>query len=126
MFLIDDALPFRVEIWDERDAHVEEVVALVGDHAVARPAFAEAVRRRPGRVVTLRQRTRVLADSRVFRSASVAGSAAPDFRLARLRDIDSPGHLLLQAQPDALAVDAEVRIAEPTDVARAVRLALAV
>jgi hypothetical protein len=30
-------LPFRVEVWDARDAHVEELVALAGgDHAVAR------------------------------------------------------------------------------------------
>jgi hypothetical protein len=57
-------LPFRVEVWDERDSHVEELVALVGDHAVARVAFNEAVRRRPGRIVTLRQRARLLADSR--------------------------------------------------------------
>ncbi|MGH6826496.1 hypothetical protein [Methyloceanibacter sp.] len=57
-------LPFRVEVWDERDAHVDELVALVGDHAVARAAFDGAVRRRPGRIVTLRQRTRLLADSR--------------------------------------------------------------
>jgi hypothetical protein len=58
------ALPFRVEVWDDRENHVEEVVALVGDHAVARVAFAEAVRRRPGKIVMLRQKTRLLADSR--------------------------------------------------------------
>ena len=57
-------LPFRIEVWDERDSHVEALVALVGDHAVARAAFDEAVRRRPGRIVTLRQRARLLADSR--------------------------------------------------------------
>jgi hypothetical protein len=60
----DHDLPFRVEVWDEAEAHVEELVALVGDHAVARAAFVEAVRRRPGRIVTLRQKTRRLADSR--------------------------------------------------------------
>ena len=57
-------LPFRIELWDDRDAHVEEVIALVGDHAVARVAFAEAVKRRPGKLITLRQKTRLLADSR--------------------------------------------------------------
>jgi hypothetical protein len=41
---------------------VEELVALIGDHAVARAACEEAIRRRPGRNVTLRQKTRVLAE----------------------------------------------------------------
>jgi hypothetical protein len=57
-------LPYRVELWDDGDTHVEELIALVADHAVARAAFAEAVKRRPGKLVTLRQKTRVLADSR--------------------------------------------------------------
>ena len=60
----DHDLPYRIEVWDEGDSHVEELVALVGDHAVARVAFAEAVKRRPGKLVTLRQKTRLLADSR--------------------------------------------------------------
>jgi len=37
---------------------------LTGDYRVARAAFDEAVKRRPGRIVTLRQKTRLLADSR--------------------------------------------------------------
>jgi len=57
-------LPYRVELWDDNDAHVEELIALVGDHAVAQAAFAEAVRRRPGKVIILRQKSRVIADSR--------------------------------------------------------------
>jgi hypothetical protein len=40
---------------------VEELIALVTDHAVARAAFAEAVQRRPWKVIILRQKTRVLA-----------------------------------------------------------------
>jgi hypothetical protein len=56
--------PFSVELWDERDTHVEELIALTGDYAVARAAYEEALKRRPGRIVTLRQKTRVLADSR--------------------------------------------------------------
>ena len=52
-------------MWDDRDAHVEELIALVADHAVARAAFAEAIRRRPGKVIIiLRQKSRVMADSR--------------------------------------------------------------
>ena len=56
--------PYRIELWDDRNTRVEELIALVADHAVARAAFVEAVRRRPGKVVILRQKSRVLADSR--------------------------------------------------------------
>lgn len=62
--MADDDLPYRIEMWDEGDRRVEQLIALVGDHAVARVAFAEAARLRPGRIVTLRQKARVLADSR--------------------------------------------------------------
>jgi hypothetical protein len=55
-------LPYSVEQWD--DEYVEELIALTGDYRVARAAFEEAVKRRPGRIVTLRQKTRLLADSR--------------------------------------------------------------
>jgi hypothetical protein len=57
-------LPYSVELWDDSDSHVEELIALTADYRVARAAFEEAVKRRPGRIVTLRQKTRVLADSR--------------------------------------------------------------
>ena len=57
-------LPYLVEQWDHADGHVEELIALTGDYRVARAAYVEAVKRRPGRIVTLRQRTRLLADSR--------------------------------------------------------------
>jgi hypothetical protein len=53
-----------VEQWDDTDSHVEELIALTGDYRVARAAFEEAVKRRPGRIVTLRQKTRLVADSR--------------------------------------------------------------
>jgi hypothetical protein len=43
---------------------VEELIALTGDYSVARAAYEEAIKRRPGRIVALRQKTRVLADSR--------------------------------------------------------------
>ena len=56
-------LPYSVELWDDADSHVEELIALTGDYRVARAAFDEAVKRRPGRIVTLRQKTRLLADS---------------------------------------------------------------
>jgi len=57
-------LPYSVELWDDEDRHVEELIALTGDYRVARAAFDEAVKCRPGRIVTLRQMTRLLADSR--------------------------------------------------------------
>jgi hypothetical protein len=57
-------LPYSVELWDEGDQHVEELIALTGDYSVARAAYEEAVKRRPGRIITLRQKARVLADSR--------------------------------------------------------------
>ena len=57
-------LPYSVELWDDADSHVEELIALTGDYRVARAAYEEAVKRRPGRIVTLRQKTRLLADSR--------------------------------------------------------------
>jgi hypothetical protein len=63
----EQELPYRLEMWDEhdtRDTRIEELIALVADHAVARAAFAEAVKRRPGKLVILRQKSRVLADSR--------------------------------------------------------------
>jgi hypothetical protein len=57
-------LPYSAELWDEEDRHVEELIALIGHYRVARAAFDEAVKRRPGRIVTLRQKTRLLADNR--------------------------------------------------------------
>ena len=57
-------LPYSVEQWDDTDSHVEELIALTGDYRVARAAYEEAVKRRPGRIVTLRQKTRLLADGR--------------------------------------------------------------
>ena len=57
-------LPYMVEQWDDSDSHVEELIALTGDYRVARAAYEEAVKQRPGRIVTLRQKTRLLADSR--------------------------------------------------------------
>jgi hypothetical protein len=59
-----DDLPYLVEQWDDADRYVDELIALTGDYRVARAAFAEAAKQRPGRIVTLRQKTRLLADSR--------------------------------------------------------------
>jgi len=59
----DDDLPFRVELWDDHDRHIEEVIALVSDFATAKSAFEEAVRCRLGRLITLRQKARVIQKS---------------------------------------------------------------
>jgi hypothetical protein len=55
---------YSVELWDDADQHVEELIALTGDYRVRRAAFDEAVKHRPGRTITQRQKTRLLADSR--------------------------------------------------------------
>ena len=57
-------LHYSVELWDDADSQVEELIALMGDYRFARAAFYEAVKHRPGRIVTLRQKARLLADSR--------------------------------------------------------------
>jgi hypothetical protein len=51
-------LSYSVELWDDADCHVKELIALTGDYRVARAAYEEAFKRRPGRIVTLRQKTR--------------------------------------------------------------------
>ena len=60
----EEDLPFRVDFWDDKDSHIEEVVAMVADYATACGAFEEAMKRRPGRLITLRQKTRVIKKSR--------------------------------------------------------------
>jgi hypothetical protein len=65
MVIQEQELPYRIEMWDDHDTRIEALIALVADHAVARAAFAEAVRRQPGRLIVLRQKSRVLADDGV-------------------------------------------------------------
>ena len=60
----DNDLPFRVELWDDRDLHVEVLIALVCDFYTASSVYEEAVKRRPGKRITLRQRARVIKKSR--------------------------------------------------------------
>ena len=59
-----DELPFRVEIWDDKHGHVEAVIALASDYATAKSAYEVAVKRRPGRFITLRQKARVIQSTR--------------------------------------------------------------
>jgi hypothetical protein len=60
----DDDLPFRIELWDDADTHIEEVIALTADFASACGAYKEAVKRRQGKLITLRQKARVIKRSR--------------------------------------------------------------
>ena len=62
--LMRKSCPTGFELWDDHEIRVEEVIALVSNHGVARAAFAEAIKRRPGKIITLRQKSRVLSDSR--------------------------------------------------------------
>jgi hypothetical protein len=59
----DDDLPYRVDVWDDKDAHIEES-ALTSDYATAKGAYEAAVKRRPGRFVTLREKARVIHSTR--------------------------------------------------------------
>ena len=60
----DDDLPFRIELWDDADLRVEQVIALAADFSTANSADDEAVKRRPGKLITLRQKARVIKKSR--------------------------------------------------------------
>jgi hypothetical protein len=31
----DEDLPFRIDLWDDKDSHIEEVIAMVADYATA-------------------------------------------------------------------------------------------
>jgi hypothetical protein len=62
--MADDDLPFRVELWDDKDSRLEEIIALASDYATAKSAYEEAIKRRPGRLITLRQKARVIQKTR--------------------------------------------------------------
>jgi hypothetical protein len=49
-----DDLPFHIELWDDVDSGIEKLPALA-DFA---SACAEAVKRRPGKLITPRQKAR--------------------------------------------------------------------
>jgi hypothetical protein len=60
----EDNLPFRIEAWDDKDRRIEELIALVADYPSALGTYEEAVKRRPGKLITLRQQARVIKKSR--------------------------------------------------------------
>ena len=57
-------MPFKIKLRDDADRHIEEVIALASDFASACGAYDEAVKRRPGKLITLRQKARVIKKSR--------------------------------------------------------------
>jgi len=58
----EDELPFRIELWDDA---VEELIAWVSDFTTAQSTYDDAVERRPkGKLITLRQKARVIKKSR--------------------------------------------------------------
>jgi len=52
--------PFKVERWDWKDTHVEEIVASASLIMIGKAAFAAAVEQYPGTRLTLRQGARVI------------------------------------------------------------------
>jgi hypothetical protein len=39
----DDNLPYRVDVWDDKDTHIEEIIALTSDYATAKTAYEAVV-----------------------------------------------------------------------------------
>ena len=54
-------LEFHVEVWDDADLHVEELLAAAKNVLVARGAYEAGLVQRPGRILRLRHRARVIA-----------------------------------------------------------------
>ena len=59
--MVVDQLPFAVEEWDATGNHIERVLARAANILLARAAFDGAAKIYPGRVLTLRHGTRVVA-----------------------------------------------------------------
>jgi hypothetical protein len=55
---------FVSKLWDDGDRHVEELIALAADLTTAQSTYNDAVKRRPGKLITLRQKARVIKKSR--------------------------------------------------------------
>lgn len=56
-----DDLPYRVEIWDEKNTSVELVVAVTANASIGYAAYYAATREYPGRCITLRHKNSVLS-----------------------------------------------------------------
>ena len=60
----DDDLPFRVELWDDNDSHIEQVISAGVRLCDGEECLRASDQKEARTNVTLRQKTRVLADSR--------------------------------------------------------------
>jgi hypothetical protein len=54
-------LPYKVEIWNESGASVEQVVAVTANASIGYAAYYAAIREYPDRHITLRHRNSVVA-----------------------------------------------------------------
>jgi hypothetical protein len=64
MDLSPDDFHFRIDLWDDAGrGNIEQVIAFVSDLEVARAAYEAAVKAKPGKIITLRQRARVIERS---------------------------------------------------------------
>lgn len=54
-------LPYKVEVWDENGAAVEQVVAVSLSASIGYAAYYAATREFPGRVITLRHKGSVMS-----------------------------------------------------------------
>ena len=74
----DDDLPFRIVLWDDAGRHIEEVIALASDYAIACGAYDEAVKRQHGKLITLRQKARVIKQVPTGGTATTSALATTD------------------------------------------------
>jgi len=56
-----EGLPYRVEVWDDAGAQVEQIVSVSVSASIGYAAFYAATREYPGRTITLRHQMRVLS-----------------------------------------------------------------
>ena len=57
-----DAFPFHIEVWDDGDVHIAERLAVAKNVALAQAAYAAALKERPGKIVRLRIKARVIEE----------------------------------------------------------------
>jgi hypothetical protein len=59
--LLKEDLPYKIEIWDDAAAAVEQVVAVTANASIGYAAYYAATREFPDRQITLRHRNSVVA-----------------------------------------------------------------
>lgn len=56
-----DDLPYKVELWDEARASVEQVLAVTSNASIGYAAYYAATKEHPTRYVTLRHKSRMVS-----------------------------------------------------------------